>query len=280
MFEGWLGYLISAVTGALASGLYIYWQERRNSQTFMMESAGRIDELTRANQSLEHTIHQTREREEGYREEFRLMEREMDKARMQALEYSKQLELRDQHEKVRLEKLNLQKAHLEKELSKHDQKLEGLREEATRWQAEAATMREKVATMESDRVRPLESKCRQLEDELKQQKRLASDLEKRLQGADPEETKKAKRRAAQLNRLYISMKGLREIADERNRNWETALEKLSRHILLAKGRQPAQLQTLSVGPLVGSALDAIGEHLVDDAAIVQQGNLNPPEINA
>ena len=62
------------------------------------------------------------------------------------------------------------------------------------------------------------------------------------------------------------MKSLRDMADERNKNWESALRALSTWILttgpLAKPNDP--ILTESIGPIVGEALQRIGGRLISD----------------
>lgn len=72
----------------------------------------------------------------------------------------------------------------------------------------------------------------------------------------PEELKRWQLKVARLEQLYASMKGLREMAEERNRNWETALRVFAAHIL----ERPAI--DVGIGLLVGEALEKIGATLV------------------
>jgi hypothetical protein len=86
---------------------------------------------------------------------------------------------------------------------------------------------------------------------------------------DPKEYETARRRAAQNEQLYQSMKSLRDMAEERNRNWETALKVLATWILssshLARPQDPALAKP--IGPLVGEALARVGGSLLNvDAA--------------
>lgn len=99
-----------------------------------------------------------------------------------------------------------------------------------------------------------EKRAQELERELKKTQVILKD-------ADPRENVKHRRKVSEMERLYQSMKGLREMAEERNQNLEVAARKLASHITghpdtLADGR-PAPL-----GPLVGEALEKIGATLV------------------
>lgn len=79
----------------------------------------------------------------------------------------------------------------------------------------------------------------------------------------PEELKRWQAKVARLEQLYASMKGLREMAEERNENWETALRFFAIHIL---GQPQTASGDASIGALVGEALEKIGATLVDDDA--------------
>lgn len=77
----------------------------------------------------------------------------------------------------------------------------------------------------------------------------------------PEELRRYRLKVLRLEQLYTSMKGLREMAEERNKNWETALRYFADHIL----ERPLQADLQSpLGPLVGAALEKIGARLVED----------------
>jgi len=77
--------------------------------------------------------------------------------------------------------------------------------------------------------------------------------------------RRLRRKVAQYDRLYSSMKGLREMSEERNRNWEVALGRLASWILEEKG---VQHLPQAIGPLVGQAMQLIGAQLIDDQEIM------------
>lgn len=81
--------------------------------------------------------------------------------------------------------------------------------------------------------------------------------------ADPKELADLKRRLEHAEHLYVSMKGRREMADERNQNWEKALRLLAGSIL-KEGGDPRTLQQKNVGQIVGAALEKIGARLIED----------------
>jgi hypothetical protein len=74
-----------------------------------------------------------------------------------------------------------------------------------------------------------------------------------------------RRRSTHNETLFHSMKGLRDMSDERSQNWEIALRKMATWILesssLAKPNDPILSQ--SIGPIVGEALERIGGSLLE-----------------
>lgn len=115
-------------------------------------------------------------------------------------------------------------------------------------------------------LKDLEAKLNTLSDE---HKRLKSDLKKAqhlitkqnqvLKVANPKIVKKLQIKVSKLETLYASMKGLREMSEERNQNWETALRYMAAHIN-PKGTDA----TGPIGEVVGQALARLGAQLVVD----------------
>jgi hypothetical protein len=107
---------------------------------------------------------------------------------------------------------------------------------------------------------------RQLGDKEKELKELAAKagkLEETMGKYSPEEIRKLKVKAHRMEVLYNSMKGLREMAEERNQNWEVALRELSVHVLNNPGVRESK-SSMPIGELVGAALELAGSSLVYD----------------
>lgn len=86
----------------------------------------------------------------------------------------------------------------------------------------------------------------------------------------PDELLKYKKRAHRANHFFNTMRGQKEMAEERYRNWEVALEILSSWVLVQKGVKniPA-----GIGPQVGEALAAINkEDALGDFALDSEGD--------
>lgn len=75
---------------------------------------------------------------------------------------------------------------------------------------------------------------------------------------------KLKHKIVELHHLYQTMKGLKELAEERNYNWESALKKFSRWILRNTDSKYLSQENPPLGPMVADALEIIGEQLLYD----------------
>jgi hypothetical protein len=266
----------AALAVVAASAAFYYWRRSSSLYALLVEGANRFEELRQRNTQLEQAMQKVEDRMRQQREAALRLEKGVDDAREKAAELVKRLEAKDHELRVVTEKLELQKAHLEKQLAKADERMrlaeahrvtaeETLAEQVhavqtaaeqrvARAQEEARLTAEAARQDVGLRERELTARLRELEKE-------HAVTQKKVKEADPVEMRKLRRRIAQYDRLYNSMKGLREMTDERNRNYEVALTRLSAWVLRSTGH--AQLPQ-QLGPLVGSALQAIGAQLIED----------------
>jgi myosin heavy subunit len=267
-----LGYILAAIAGGFA--LY-YWRRAGGFYDLLVEGANRFEELRQRGQQLESALAKAEARLKQHKETAQSLERAVDETRGQAAELAKKLEAKEHEVRYVAEKLELQKGHLEKQLAKAAEQLQtdgGARQETeARHSAALAETRQRASQRErelSDRLRDVNAKLESAEKRLAAETASRAVLEKRVSDADPVEMQRLKRKVAQFDRLYSSMKGLREMADERNRNWEVALRKLSAWIIKQRSGGRAGALPEAIGPLVGQALQVIGAQLIDDAEIM------------
>lgn len=158
----------------------------------------------------------------------------------------------------RLSNAELQRDHIlaryEAMQAAQDHSFQSERDKTIQITREAAEKNERIHAENSD----LRRRVNELERELNQLKLIPS--------VDPRAFETVRRRATHNEQLFHSMKSLRDMADERNKNWESALRALSTWILttgpLAKPNDP--ILTESIGPIVGEALQRIGGRLISD----------------
>lgn len=167
------------------------------------------------------------------------------------------------------EALSDEREHLLSERSDSEQLVKTLEAECDRLQNELDRADKRNSSAHRDELNRMRLRLNQLETELKKRGEATA--------PDTADLESIRRKAAQNEQLFLSMKSLREMAEERNKNWEIALRKLSTWILtsshIAQPKDPVLLQS-SIGPLVGEALERIGCNLldVDDSGDISSSN--------
>ena len=119
----------------------------------------------------------------------------------------------------------------------------------------------------SDEFKGLLAQLAEKEKEARQLGARVKKLEEILSKINPEEIRRTKIKAHRMEQLYNSMKGLREMADERNQNWEVALRELAAFII-KKPEVTREKLKMQIGPLVGEALEIAGVTLVHDEHVM------------
>jgi chromosome segregation ATPase len=252
--------LLLSICGAL-SAIY-FWRKTLNQESILKEGGRLYEELRSQKDHLQRVISNLEESLSLEKRATEAAKSESQEGRDKNAMLVDQLEAKENEIQYVTEKLQLQKGHLQKQLDKTHGELQKARD------SQLAT-----ETKIKDQVESWQKKTKVLEQSLAekdkaaeaQAKSIARDKEKlnrMIKTIDPVEINKVKRKIIQSDRLYQSMRGLREMADERNRNWEVALAKLSTWIL--KHHVKAQILPKDIGPLVGEALEAIGEQIVKD----------------
>lgn len=256
------GYMAAAV--AVGGALY-QWRRSSSLYTLLVESANRYEELRQRGAALEQSMLKVEAKGKQHAETSRRLTASLEESREKGADLVRRLEQKELEGKLVTDRLELQKSNLQK-------------------QQAIVLEAQRIAEAQSDALRLELTKERRLaQDERKawaqEQELLTKDWQTRLtvtetlhqaaeqqaKSSDPAELHRLKRKIAQYARLYNSMKGLREMSEERNRNWEVALQRLATWILEEKGFSPL---ALAVGPLVGQAMQAIGAQLIDDHEIM------------
>lgn len=277
-----IGLVVVTMTGGLA--LY-YWRRSASLYALLVEGANRFEEVRQRSVALEAGIQRSDERLKQQRDLQLELSADLDAAREQAAQATQRLEMKEHEIRVVTEKLELQKGHLERQWLKAQEQLTRLDEERqalgaaleqARREAAAAnqTTERELAALRAEhhlRERDWQSRLKEAERAREAAERhVAKVSEVKDKNADASaEVRRLKRKVAQYDRLYASMKGLREMSDERNRNWEVALRKLAGHVVGQHGASQhgiskADAAEAPLGPLVGKALQIVGAQLIDD----------------
>lgn len=266
-----LATVLTAIAGGVGAVMALYfWRKATGLYALLVEGANRFEELRSRSTQLEQALLKTEERVKQGREAQARLERALSESREKGAELLQRFEAKDAEGKISTDKLELQKNFLEKQLLKAQDQLrqseearDGLlaeRNQLAQTIVRAADIQDKavLAAKEDGKLRERELLLKAREMEAK-----VDNATKLMNTVDPNEIRKVKRKIAQYDRLYASMKGLREMTEERNRNWEVALKKLSGWIIHEHAGAEARLPE-HIGPLVGRALELIGAQLIDD----------------
>ena len=254
---------------AVAAGFAFYhWRRAANLYSLLVEGANRYEELRQNGAALEQASRRLEQQLGQEKDAIRRLNLSLDEAREQTASLTAKIQQKEHEIRVVTEKLELQKGHLEKQLAKVSEQLSSVEQQRAaaeeginELRTELSQVKRKAQEDKSSLNQELSLRDRDWQARLYEVEKAKASAEKLAKNGDPAEVRKLRRKIAQYDRLYHSMKGLREMSDERNRNWEIALRKLSAWILEEKGT--ANIPS-AIGPLVGSAMEAIGAILVDE----------------
>ena len=253
----------------VASGIAVYhWRRAASLYALLVEGANRYEELRQRGATLEQTLRKNDEQLKIQTEASKRFNLGLDEARAQTATLTQRLEQKEHEIRLVTEKLELQKGHLERQLTKTQEQLGIAEEQRLGTESQVNSLRVELTNVrrsaQEDKARlsqELTLREKDWQARMFESEKAKAAAEKQAKVGDPLELRRLKRKAAQYERLYNSMKGLRELSDERNRNWEVALRKLSAWIVEEKGLEPAPT---AIGPLVGTAMQAIGAQLIDE----------------
>ncbi len=265
---------VVAIAALAAAGLTVYfWRKSTGLYSLLVEGANRFEDLRARNTQLEQAVLKSEEKLKGNRDATLRLEKAVSDAREKAAELTAKLETRAAETKLVTEKLELQKNFIEKQFLKAQEQLRFSEEQRDLVHVERDELRQKHARAVADTDKATNAarqegllKERDLVAQMRDLEKTVEVAKKKVEAVDPVEIKKIRRKIAQYDRLYNSMKGLREMTEERNRNYEVALRKLSTWILSGTqgaGRGGTRVPD-GIGPLVGRALEVIGAQLIDD----------------
>lgn len=241
----------------IAAGLAFYYLRRAsNLYALLIEGANKYEDLRMRNQSLENDIHKYNQALRQERAKSSQAETQLKEANDVASTLRQKLQTIDEEHRESIDHTRSQRQQIESQLEKTIAQFNALNEEYTNEKSNWNKIKSEY-----------ESKIN-----LINQQQAATESSDEESEMDLEQIKKWRRRLAQYDRFYNTMKGLKEIAEERSQNWETALEKMSHWILDKEGiknnRRPS-----TIGPLVSTTLKTIGTQIIEDSeALPESGH--------
>jgi len=246
---GFSGFVLSVI-GALyfkrkSSGLY----------SLLVEGADRFEELRNRCQSMQDAGLKLEEELKRAKQAKSNLEAGIDEARAKSSELLQKLEIKEHDASISLNKFALERQQFEKLVIKYQVEVDATR-------AKLQTANVQLVSLETTSKAKIQDLTESLVDTTSQ----AAHLKTKLEGIDIEVVNAAKRRVAQLERLYNSMKGLKEMAEERNHNWERAIRFLSTWIVTQDTNSKEEIPS-AIGPLLARALQISGNQLIDDSEL-------------
>lgn len=236
----------------------------RNAEQNFKNQSDQLDKLRQQNQQFEKTLEEAK---------LRLSERtiEWNRLKLEKDEISQRAVLQREH-------LEEQVQAMTQQLSEAVREKRSALEEAAKLHREGDEKTSKQADILRGQLKENQAALQAARREKQQSEQQLERLKEQYGQIKPDELKRSRLKVLRLEQLYASMRGLREMAEERNKNWETALRSFAVHILQ---QSPASSSQMPIGPLVGAALEKIGARLVDDDEGVEHGiNLVLPQATA
>ncbi|HYX31936.1 MAG TPA: hypothetical protein VE954_02395 [Oligoflexus sp.] len=258
-----------ALIFALACLGFAFYSRNRlaQNQAVFADVSSRLEALSKQNKQLEQGLRNAQENADKYRQQSVQADKQLEDAKQKladrTLEWNK---LKSEREDVQKRYL-LQREHLDEQVLVLTQQLgDAIREkkiihdENTKLQREGDEKARQQLEILRQQIREAQLQTQQVRREKQQMESQLARAKDEAPRIKPEELQRYKQKVARMEQLYGSMRGLRELAEERNKNWETALRYFAGHIL----QKPldAELQSQSIGRLVGEALEKIGASLV------------------
>ena len=256
------GYMAAAVA---AGGALYQWRRSSSLYTLLVESANRYEELRQRGAALEQSMRKTEAKAKQHAETAGRLTASLEESRTKGAGLVRQLEQKELEGKLVTDRLELQKSNLQKQQAIV---LEAQRVAEAQCQALRLELTKECRLAQDERqawAQEQELRTKDWQIRLAAAETLQQSAETQANTSDPAELHRLKRKIAQYARLYSSMKGLREMSEERNRNWEVALQRLATWILEEKG---LTISAQAIGPLVGQAMQVIGAQLIDDQEIM------------
>lgn len=276
-------FLVAVLASVLGGFSFYFWRRSASLYALLVEGANRYEELRHRASAYEA---KTKD-QEGKVREFHQKALQADKAATEARSHSQELAkavaAKAQDLTYVTDKLERQKGYLEGLVEKQTEQIRTLENERqlletslTVQQTEAVEKIEKLTLLKDSQLTSFKEQLKSLKNDFERSQQELHLVTKKVSEADPVEMKRLRRKISQYARLYITMKGLKELAEERSHNWEVALGKLSTWVIHQKQGPKAQIPK-DLGPLIGTALKATGQQLIyDDEVFDGEAVKTPP----
>ncbi len=264
--------ILAAVIAVLGfATAFLTRRKLQETQALLADTALRFDAVNKQQKQIEQQNKTLQESSDRFRQQATQSDKQIDEVKLRLHEKSQEVERHKQEISEQLKRVQLQKEHLSEQVTAMSAQLsEAIRDkkaavvELERLQKEAQDTQLKVTEQVRVQLRESQQALQQIKREKGQLEAQLQKTRSETQAVSPEELKRYRLKVARMEQLYASMKGLRDMAEERNQNWETALRHFATFVL--EGKATPQDAQRPLGPLVGEALEKIGATLLIETA--------------
>ncbi len=235
---------------ALSFASFYFWQQARSTAAILREGARRFNELAQHRKVIATEA-------EAIRATLRKSEVELEVAENQLASLRRKISEQD----VIIEKHYGAVSSYNNQIEHLKIQVETLTEQIK--ERERKTHQPAVPQVQKQVLNQLEEKYRKTSADYQSAVQKISQMEKQYGQVNTEELRAYKKRCAQFNRMYHGMRSLKEMAEQKSDNFETALLHLSQWVLTqTKGEK---ISSGKFGEVVGEALERTGGSFVDAA---------------
>lgn len=235
---------------ALSFASFYFWQQARSTAAILREGARRFNELAQHRKAIAMEA-------DGIRASLRKTEIELETAEKQLAGSRRKIgeqEVMIEKHFAAISSFNNQNEHLKIQVEALTEQIKEL---------ERKTHQPAVPQVQKQVLNQLEEKYRKTNADYQTAVQKISQMEKQYGQVNTEELRAYKKRCAQFNRMYHGMRSLKEMAEQKSENFETALLHLSQWVLTqTKGDK---VSSGKFGDVVGEALERTGGSFVDAA---------------
>lgn len=267
-----LSLVLSVLLAASFVGAFFLWRQKNSLQAILVEGArgyeslrSRAQYLEKSMTNLEAQVGESRKREEATRLSLSEVSTRAYQAETELDSKTRDFERRFRNVELQRDHMITQHDHIQTAYQDLSERFESLKLAIDLLKADNARLSQEVVEANGKATQ----KLRQENIELRKK---ITDLEREMRQAkdrpdvNPRDFDTLRRKVGQYEMLYNGMKSQKDMADERNRNWEGALLRLSEWILtkssVAVPNDP--VLTKGIGPIVGEALSRIGGELLSE----------------
>jgi chromosome segregation ATPase len=260
---------VVAVVGCVSA--LLTRRKLQETQALLADTALRFDALSKQLKLAEQQSKTLQDSSDKTKQQAALADRQLEDVKLRLHEKSQEVERHKAELNEQVKRIELQKEHLKEQVAAMTGQLSEAVREKKAVLSELEKLQKETADNQLKVTEQLRGQLREAQQATQQAKREKQQIEAQMQrlrsesvSVSPEEIKKYRLKVARMEQLYTSMKGLRDMAEERNQNWETALRHFALYILdgQSAGLSPAR----PIGPLVGEALEKIGATLLVETA--------------